>query len=141
MRSAPTMRAERSGTSSQPGRDGDVAVGLDDDGAQRLVRDAAAVALRVAAFVLGVADRAVGDALDVQIAHRVRAAGGDEAAAVGRGQRELQRRRPCRHQQAIDERQAVSKRGVHGRGSRRRLVQDAGVVQEREEQVEEMFAR
>ena len=48
------------------GARGDVAVRLDDDGAQRLVRDAAAVALRVAAVVGGVADGAVGDALDVR---------------------------------------------------------------------------
>ena len=41
----PTISAERSGTSCQPGRGGDVAVRLDDQRAQRLVRDAAPVAL------------------------------------------------------------------------------------------------
>ena len=39
-----TIRAERSGTSCQPGRDRDVSVRLDDDRAQRLVRDAPAAA-------------------------------------------------------------------------------------------------
>ena len=38
--------------SRQPGARRDVQVRFDDDGAQRLVRDAAAVALRVAALVL-----------------------------------------------------------------------------------------
>ena len=74
----------------------DVAVRLDDHGAQRLVRNPAAAALRIAAIVGGVADGAVGDPLDVEVAHRVRAAGRDEAAAVGRDQRDLQRRRADR---------------------------------------------
>ena len=92
-RSAPTISAERSGMSIQPGRV---------TRRRGWLRRPPRAAPRAGSRPLRCARRcdrwrrgrrAVGDALDVKVAHRVRAAGRDEAAAVGRGQRDLQRRR------------------------------------------------